>query len=271
MQQLKLEMIASHNTGLIPGWHSLAVLASSGDMVLSRDGDLYRYSLTENRFQEKPQLQQTCSHHCQHMLSVMVEGQELLAVSCEYCRDIKLVNVETGESSVAYQRKQKPRHMCEGDPGKLLVYLYQDDLVKELSCTNKVFSETGVTIPVRSYSMCYLPAPHNALVVYPAEQMKPVKAFSREGKLLWETNQQFDGKYILPRGITFSSTHQLLLLGDWGNPRILVLSPRDGSFLKSFHLPSISPLLMRWSRDQLILLSWEGSSCVLSCYNLILG
>ncbi len=275
MQQLKLEMIASHDTG--KGFYrcSMVVLASSGDVVLSHDEDLVRYSLTENRFQRKPQLQQTCSHYGKYVLSVMVEGQELLAVSCGKCGYIKLVNMETGESSVAYQSQQGPRQMCEGDPGKLWVYLYKDHLVKELSCTNKVFSETGVAVPVESCSMCYLPAPHNALVVSPDEHRKPVKAFSREGELLWETLQQFDGKDIIPYGITFSSTHQLLLLADWGNSRILVLSPRDGSILKSFTLPEEvrHPRLMGWFGDQLILLSRkeEDNSYVLSCHNLIQG
>ena len=50
------------------------------------------------------------------MLPVTVEDQDLLAVACPGCRDIKLLSLRTGTLVTAYQHKDyTPYRMCQGD------------------------------------------------------------------------------------------------------------------------------------------------------------
>ncbi len=77
-----------------------------------------------------------CEHRPSDMLGVMVEGQELLAVACRECRDINLMNLETGETHVAYSSENGPFTLCHGEAGRMWVYCRGHYTVRELNCSS---------------------------------------------------------------------------------------------------------------------------------------
>lgn len=218
-------------------------------------------------------IENTCSHFGSYMariigttftlLGVEVKGRELLAVSCSHCRDIKLVDLQTGEKSVAYRYKdkQKPEAMCEGEPGRL--WVLENGAVIELNCTDKVFCETGdvfnANLVCYVRSICYLAAPHDVLVVSTYDH---VRAYRRSGKPVWKMPSHHEDVKVDPEGLAFSVQHQVLLLADGKNRRLLQLDPRDGSILRSFPLQKLSPVFknhvpyrLSWSGDHLVVLA----------------
>ena len=64
-----------------------------------------------------------------------------------------------------------------------------------------------------------------------------IRAVSTEtGEKVWEVTGEVDGTMIEPLGLFFTPKHQVLLVADGDNSRVLVLHPRDGS-----HLQTIQP------------------------------
>ncbi len=242
----------------------MAVLSSSRDVLLcDADGDLSRCSFEGEKCEY---MQPTCSsldtNRGLNPLADLhiVNSQELLAVLCNRCKDITTLDLETGTKRIAYRCKQEPIAMCEGDSGKLWLFLEGGSII-ELSCHGNEFSETGKTFEVHLEncgiysSMCYLPSPQDALVV---SDSNAVRAFNRKGERLWEMPSHFEGVRVDPCGLAFSAHHKVLMLADGDNHRLLKLDPQNGSVVKSFAFAELAqpfPLRLSWSGDHLVVLA----------------
>ncbi len=127
-------------------------------------------------------------HPASHLLPIVVNSQEFLAVICtavkdEKCRgNITLVPMDKDNQirgSVAYGREPErssitaykssthlARKMCHGEPGKIWVACKSGEVI-ELNCTDFDFTETGRVVQSNSIDLCameYL-APYRELVV----------------------------------------------------------------------------------------------------------
>ncbi len=258
LKRLELRTISTHDPGLGALTWGFTALPESGSIVVpgqtAEDAPwvLHQYRLEGGKLQKLRQVKLPCEHKYTHnILGVMVEGQELLAVACLYCRDIKLMNLETRETQVAYSSEKKPYRLCHGEAGRMWVYCRGDDTVRELNCSSKTFTETGRSVNPTGhvYNMCYLPAPHRALVLCCHDWLEAVSC--ETGQQLWRLDD-VDGERIDPQGVTLHPEFQLLLVADWSNNRILVLDPETWSPLQTF--PSHYPRAFWWSRGRLLLL-----------------
>ncbi len=278
-------MILTVNTGL--KWEHetrMTVLPDSGSVVLfgsiakkSAQQDIYglhQYRLEGGRLQKLRHVELPCEHEPKKLLGVKVEEQELLAVACKHCGDIKLMNLETGETHVAYKSEKMPDTLCHGDAGRIWIYC-RDNTVTELNCTSKTFTVTRKTFDTSAeyHFMCYLPAPHRALIYSTSNWVEAVSA--ETGQQLWKLQGQVDGKTIQPAGMTLDAEHQLLLTADSHGSRILVLDPETGSPLESFPMPhpqvyfkgyvgQLGSFDLCWSQGRLLLLHNSGIKCCIS-------
>ncbi len=205
--------------------------------------------LHNRRLQKLSEMKMPCEHGPSNILGMMVEGQELLAAACRDCGDIKLMNLETEETHVAYSSEEEPDRLCHGEAGRMWVYCFGDRTVRELNCGSKTFTETGRTVNTTHFcdDMCYLPAPHRALILSHYQWMEAV--FCETGQQLLRLEGEVDGN---PWRVTVHPELQLLLMADWDNNRILVVDPETGSPLQTF--PSTNPQFFWWSRGWLLLL-----------------
>ncbi len=261
MKFLELRTVSTYPTGLrargftaLPESSSIVV---SGQSAEHAPWALYQYKLEGGRLQQLRQVKWPCEHvFSDGILGVIVEGQELLAVACKSCGDIKLTNLETGETHVAYSSEKKPYKLCHGEAGRMWVHCRGDPTLRELSCNSKTFTETGRTVNTVGdfFDICYLPAPHRALVLSHGYWMEAISC--ETGQQLWRLEGDFDGKKIAPWGLTLHPELRLLLVADPRNNRILVLDPETRwSPLQTF--PSPDPWRFCWSRGRLLM--WHPS------------
>ena len=87
------------------------------------------------------------------------------------------------------------------------------------------------------FGMCYIPSPHRLIVLSTAHVSNSIRAVSAEtGEKVWEVKGEVDGVKCCPQGMLFSPQHQVLLVADGWNCRVLVLHPGDGSHLQTIQL-----------------------------------
>ncbi len=150
--------------------------------------------------------------------------------------------------------------------------------VIELDCSRSTFTPTGRGFPVTelrlSSAPCYLPAPHNALVFSDVEADVLLSVDCESGEKLWELKGEVDGAVIDPEGLTVSPQHQLILMADDDNKRILALDPSSGSHLQSLPVPEEvgNPVHLCLHNELLFVsssvLGEGGWSRMLSCFSL---
>ena len=264
---MDLKLLSTHDVRLNIELNSqFAVLHSTQIFVIrgrETDNDLWAlhmYRLNQGRLEKIKTVKYLCKHYAtlRDILGLSVEGEELLAGSCEVCQDIKLVNIYTGKTTVAYENsKYELWRMCEGEAGRLWVSTWKSKVI-ELDCTKKTFTETGnmFTIAEKAYFMCFLPPPHRALVL--SFNTEVVAVSCETGEELWRV-KEVDGKLLNPWSITFSPYDQALLVADPYNSRVLVLNPSDGSHLQTLTYPQLGPIFnLHWRNNTLTVLSQEG-------------
>ena len=187
-------------------------------------------------------------------MCVVADQRKLLAAVCFHCSNIKLIDTLKGGVSEVHKGSTdksefRPVNLCAGEPGKLWLFRLKvtegtaDNIkhdVIELDCNGTKFTPTsrGFLIDLkRCSSFCYLPAPHNALVFSDGKSKVLLSVDCESGEKLWELKGDVDGAEINPAGVTFSPQHQLILLADYHNSRVLALDPSNGSHLQTLALP----------------------------------
>ena len=191
---------------------------------------------------ETEEVKRLCDHNNVNILPVNINNKEQFAVSCRYCKSIKLYNLDTLQVTTAFHNpKYRPGCMCHGENGKLYVIDAVKDDIKslELDCSRESFSGPSKIIPSgtdRHYALHYIPSPHKGLIITSWEE-SIIRAVSAEtGEMVWEVKGEVEGKTCEPHGTLFSSRHQALLIGDGNNCRVLVLHAQDGSHLQTITL-----------------------------------
>ena len=117
-------------------------------------------------------------YHCQHfasfpLITVVQNGKELIAVLCNLCKDIKLVDTETKQITPVFKfHTDSPYHMFSGPDGGFSVALSRGN-IQQLDSSFSVINTFDLSsffsddhyLYYTAIPMCYLPVPRNTLFV----------------------------------------------------------------------------------------------------------
>ena len=237
-----------HDTGLsFWGYTRFTVMSSDEVVIYGKTSEetppaFHIFKLRSGGWKKLRQLKRLCEHDDVHILPITVNKKEQLAVSCFDCETVKLYNLDTLQATTAFHdTNYYPGNMSHGEKGKLYVVhqVNGEKKVMELDCSGETFSgpskivQTGMEM---MYRMCYIPSPHR-LIVLTRWKDSIIRAVGAEtGEIVWEVKGEVDGVECEPHGMLFSPQHQVLLVADGGNCRVLVLHPGDGSHLQTIQL-----------------------------------
>ena len=193
---------------------------------------------------------------CQHnpfwtpsLITVIQNGKELLAVLCDECKDIKVIDMETKQvTSVFKSPTDLLRGMCSGPDGGLFV-AFQGGNIKQLDSSFNTINTFNSCVTNIIYDMCHLPAPHNTLVVEKRTELMAVSV--QDGHQVWSpTEIGFVAECLL-----YCSQQDVLLVSKFYGTRVHVVNPRDGSTLQTIYIPNIDYIhTMCLCYDQIVML-----------------
>ena len=210
---------------------------------------------------------------CQHdsfllsisLVTVVLNGKECVAVSCPWCKDIKLYNAETKRVERIIRLSDIPDRKCSGPDGSLFVKLDGGGILhldcNSLNIINRL--DPGFRF---CHTMCYLPEPHESLVQCRWDSHTIQAVSARDGSVKWEP------KYnnYRPWRLLYYPQHDVLLVSDSDKPELRVINPADGSPLQTIHLQNSYKINeMCLCNDQIIMIQ-EGNNKrrILSHYRL---
>ena len=185
-------------------------------------------------------LQAICQHGYEtSILRFVIDCQEQLIVACAKCQAVKVLNLQTQEvtSSIQSDVSMGWHGMYPGGTGRMFVNLLIEGIV-ELDCRTSGFSDT-----IKRYqpfmvlsSLCYVPEPYN-LVIWGIESRNIIKAV-RYGthSQVWKVTDLL-GVKCRPQGMVYSARHDVILVADGNNHRLLVLHPSDGYLITAILFP----------------------------------
>ena len=237
---------------------------------------LYTYQL--DGMVEETQVAALCQHgtFIYGLITVVRNGKELVAVLCKYCKDIKLVDMETKEVTPVFKSPVGSLiYMYPGPDGGLFVVVKTGNILQ----LNSSFSVTK-TFDFSSFfnesflywwfshftPVCYLPAPHNTLVVNNTSELRAVSL--QDGRQVW-WSQKCEG--FKPHCLLFLPQQDVLLVSAWFKPEVHVLNPSDGSTLQTIEIPDIYRIYtMCLCNDQIVMIQYEKGTyhMLLSYYNI---
>ena len=278
---MTLDLQSTNDTGLSYWtWTKFTVISSGQVIVKGKTSDeaeaaFHIYNQTSAGWKKVKQIKRLCEHDGVDFLPINVNNKEQLAVSCFHCRTIKLYNLDTLDATIAFHDpKYYPGPMCHGENGKLYVMhsVKGGVPVLELDCTTLLF--TGPSQIIQSgmetlYSIYYIPSPHK-LLVFSENNLSIIRAVSAEtGEKVWEVRGEVDGKMCYPHGMLFSPQHQVLLVADGRNSRVLVLHPGDGLHLQTIQLDQEMGTIweMSFHQNKLVVSHHDDSTHHVSCFS----
>ena len=92
-------------------------------------------------------------------------------------------------------------------------------------------------------AMCFLPDPHNAVVLCSREQSL-IRAISlHDNSTVWSISGTLAGAACRPRGILYLKAKDVILVNDTTNSRVLVLDPKNGNYIQSMAIPACEEIL----------------------------
>ncbi len=160
-----------------------------------------------------------------------VGSKELLAISCFVCESISLLNLETGESSVAFRLRPdyKPVQMCGGDEGEM--FALNVNGVLHLDCSSEDFRLFRV-IPVPNWGsgLSYIPGHRLVTYTWSSGTERGIRAASVESReTVWEAKLPLEGHVTNLTSIACSVKWDVLFAVGPLAKRIVVLNAHDGS------------------------------------------
>ena len=211
-----------------------------------------------------------CQHHAfssfYNLITVVQNGKELLALYCRLCKDVKLVDMETKQVTPVFKfpPTDTPCGICLGPDGDLFVaslegHIQQFDSSFRVTNTfdlSSFVSGLGYCFP----PICYLPAPHNTLVVYNLFELRAVSL--RDGHQVWSQPSIGFKHYCL----LYSPQQDVLLISVLLKPQVRVLNPSDGVILQTIEIPNIHSIYtMCLCNDQIIMVQQSEKDITRRC------
>ena len=257
----------------------MAVMRETRLLVVSTlDGSLYQLSLQEGHLIEKE-----VKHLCEHrawLLCVQVAGREYLALSCDECKDIKLMIIPQRKKGILRQfgsgssmqcevitafSGEEVESMCHGEENRLFVKSSGDNVL-ELDTSTTTFTKVRTIKTGWSYyiGLCYVPDPHRLLVVRNDNEVRAVSC--DDNTVVWKVQKNDD---LDPGRLLYIPGHDAILVADWPKNRVVVLNSGTGLQIQSITLPHNVCAIRRMClfNDQIIVAS-EGDGRSISYFSL---
>ena len=163
-----------------------------------------------------------------YLTSLMINGQEQLAVSCEHCLNIKLLDLQTEEWIVAFSGVAGKLH----DAGNGRLYVHTGNSILQLDCSGPAFKGPMKTLHLvmSCKKICYIPPPSDALVLIDENYSKLVALSFDKNELIWEFSFKNAGiKSFSPKCVLFLPENNVLLVVDSGRRNeALIVKPENG-------------------------------------------
>ena len=230
------------------------LMRTNGEMVMvrpeERDGHqfLYFYTLQKLTKQgdslDKKRIKWSCDSDHNNDLSflfIQILWKEYLVISCNLCKDIKLVDMETLEVTTAFSDDQRLAKMCRGWHK---IYVEVPSGFLELDCSSTKFTKIR-DIRTNTYNChwCYMPHPHNMMVTALGEpfqkggQIRAASLDQPKDPLWCLFDKEEAGKVITPERIFYCSRYDALLVLDVKNKTVWALDPGTGEVIQSIDVP----------------------------------
>ena len=158
-----------------------------------------------------------------------------------------------------------PEEMCHGEKGRIyVVSMVENCPVLQLDCTSVPFTVTKkISTGLENYNdVFYIPSTKAIAISHHPASL--VRVFSTDTKeKIWETKGEVDGDIWRPSCMTHAQKLQRLIITDLKERRLIVLDPRDGSYLQTLPLPetvySVRDMCLQ-GEDVIVLLHAEEAS-----------
>ena len=224
----------------------MTVMRETGLIVVSTvDRTLHQLSLQEGHLNQK-QIKRSCGHGGGFLLCVQVAGCEYLALSCDQCRDIKLMNPKRKKgllrqfgsgSSIQYEvitafSVAQVGRMCQGEENRMFVQ--SRDVVLELDTSTTAFTKLKTIHTGGCFSLCYVPDLQRLLVVSDGHADEVRSVSCDDNTVLWWVKKDDN---LDPGPLLYIPGHDAILVADLGVNRVVVLTPGTGSQIQSITLP----------------------------------
>ena len=193
-----------------------------------------------------------CDHEIYRfsVLALETDGQDFVLITCNWCQDIKLFRLQGEQSSMVGQSVLGHSVVCmaQGEPG--VVYISTNDrssisaCVFELKYSSSGFEKTyqiiDSDIHFQMSSLCYLPAPHRAILCgfdeFSGNRTRIEAISTATHDNLWSSEGEVR-YHILPHlQVLYVPQNDVILVNDDKTMRFVVLNPRDGSHLRTVQL-----------------------------------
>ena len=176
-----------------------------------------------------------CRHDLfNNILSVTISGREYLCNSCFVCGNIRLIDLQTNEATVAYYAEVWK--MCHGDKGSL--YIASEGQISILDVTRTTFT-LQYTFPdienVRPDNMCHIA--ESGLLVFSSMKKLFCAVNTQDGSTVWDASTQLiDRSGCEFLGLIFHPETKMLVVGDHVNDTLMVADSETGDVLQSEQL-----------------------------------
>ena len=234
-----MELISTSDFDL--GAHyGFTALTTTGELVtsgsVSHCGAYFLYFLTlQNGNIVKNKINLTCQDYDVSLLSIFVNNKEYLAVACEKCHDIKLLDLKTEMVvSKAFIYMKKIQKICHGEPGRLFIFCGRD--IFELNCSGLRFKQiqeipAGINV---CGNLCYVPSPYN-LIIASDENCREITAISTHSKQTVWTVDKIADTGVNTSAFLYLPLNKMILMGD--TESVFVVNPADGTHVQTIPLP----------------------------------
>ena len=176
-----------------------------------------------------------CKHNLNnYVLPISIQGIEYLTVSCDVCCNIRLINLQDSsqEPIIAYSGDgtKEVGPMCLGSNGIIYTRVNVGGKISILDCRTTQF-KLKARLPViggmQAWHICYIDKAD--LIVVSSWHRNSIYAISSKGEIVWKRSGIVDNRKISPRGMLYIAGEDILVVGDYGNNRLLLLSGNNGN------------------------------------------
>ena len=219
---------ATWKTGQVTDDCSRMCFLSTGGVVvwgrtsLNQSFKFHFFSSTGNR---RKTVQGKCKHDNKlHMLAIVIGGMEYLAVACQDCRNIKLLNVQDMKRKPIFAFKGSVGPMCLGKAGTLYILEESSGHISAVDCTKTKFTPIHqISNNIRAGGLCYMP--NSKLIGISSAVDNTICALQDSGKVTWKTCSK---EHTLSNIVYLRDEDKLVVAY---NNRLSVVSSQDGAIL----------------------------------------